>query len=275
MLGRTAVRRAIVTVLMVVASTALVACGEDEPEVPTLAMPDLVGTKIGQAEVQTYDALHTSLIYYDLSASGRQTDTDWVVVSTSPKAGADTKKFEKVYAWALPAAEYEWFQKNPTMPKLPARASVADLIGAGGPLEPVKALVKVRYSPGKAPKSAKVDPEDAERFTPRRGHNPEPADEPEDEWEARQGLLVAPTAGTLAVGSRPGANTQLRTGQFLVLLVVNRPPKKPVTPDPIDVPEIDVPDIDGGSGGGGGGLPGIPDGFPTPKIPNCPKQICG
>ncbi|MET3962105.1 hypothetical protein ABIE44_002039 [Marmoricola sp. OAE513] len=268
--------RALAVAALLLSAALVAGCGDDETKVPRLAMPDLVGKSIGDAETQTYDALHTSLIYYDLSPANRASANDWVIVATSPEAGKRTPKFEKVYAWALKKSEYDWFRKNPSMPKLPNGASAAKLLGKGGLLEPVADLVKVRYQPGKAPKKAEADPADTAAFVPDRGLHPDLSAEPVAEFGLRNGLRVAPTRGTVAVGALPPTGA-LRIGQFLVLLVVEKPPakpKKPETPD-FDVPVIETPDIDTGGGSGGSGGPGggmLGGGI---DIPGCPKQICG
>lgn len=270
--------RAFLVAAALVVAAVLTGCGEDEPDAPLLAMPDLVGQPVLTASSLTYDALHTSLVPVDLAPANRESGADWVVVATSPAAGARTPKFTKVYAWVLKASEYTWFTEHPTMPRIPVGTDAAELIGKDGLLAPVEELVQLRYLPGAAPSSAKPSKVDAAAFTPDRGLHPDLATEPPAEFGARAGLLAAPSAGTVAAGSRPGAAAELRVGQYLVVLVKPKPvekPRPPSTPDPI------TPATSGGSGGsgggstgGGGGTPSLPGGFPT-KIPNCPRQLCG
>lgn len=261
--------------VLMVGATVLTGCADDEQDAPMLAMPDLVGKPVLAASTATYDALHTSLVSYDLAPADRKGGSDWVVVATSPAAGEPTPKFTKVYAWVLKASEYDWFQDHPTMPKLPANADVAKLIGKGGLLAPVKDLLLIRYQPGKAPKSAKASPVDATAFTPDRGLHPDLATEPPAELAVRDGLLAAPVKGTVVAGSRPGSAGALRDGQYLVVLVIPKPPAKPKPP--VEAPRAPDPVLGGStggtSGGGGGGTPSLPDGFPD--IPNCPERICG
>lgn len=247
-----------------------------------LVMPDLVGQPVLAASTAAYDALHTSLISYDLAPADRTSGSDWIVVATSPAAGELTPKFTKVYAWALKASEYAWFEDHPTMPKVPANADMAKLIGKGGLLEPVKDLVLVRYRPGTAPKSAKPSEVDAAAFTPDRGLHPDLATEPPTELATRTGLLEAPAKGTIASGSRPVPSAALRVGQYLVVLVIPKPVEKPDPPnEPDPVPTGSTGSGTGSSGSGGngsdgsGGSPTLPGGFPTPKIPSCPQQLCG
>lgn len=258
----------------------LTGCGGDEDDAPMLAMPDLVGKPVAAALALTYDALHTSLVTYDLSPADREGADDWVVVATSPAAGKKTPKFNRVYAWVLKASEYAWFSEHPTMPKIPAKADVAKLVAKGGLLAPVKELVQLRYQPGKAPFSAAASPVDQAAHTPDRGLHPDLATEPPAEFRARAGLLAAPNRGTVTVGSRPATGSDLRVGQYLVVLVITKPkekPKPPAAPAPSTTGSSGGSGrSSGGSSGGssGSGIPGLPSGFPT-KIPNCPKAICG
>jgi hypothetical protein len=264
--------------MALVCALLLTACGE-EKKVETAAMPSIVGMTVGAGERLVYDVLHTSLVYYDQSPADRDSTNDWIIVSTFPAADAVTPTKKIVYAWALKRSEYDWFKAHPTMPKLPAKATLAKLVGPGGALAGVSELVKLRYQPGKAPQSAKPDPKDANAFTPDRGVRPDPSTEPAAELELRKTLMVAKPAGTIAVGSRPAPGATLRVGQYVVILAITKPPakKKPI-PGNFD---YDPPDLSGvggggsggsGGGGGGGGIPGLP-GIDIPNIP-CPKQIC-
>lgn len=251
--------------------TVLAACGGGPADAPNLTMPNLVGQTIGAAEDATYNALHTSLIYYDLSPANRESDNNWVVVATQPAAGTRTPKFRTVYAWVLRASEYAWFKAHPRMPSIPAGAKVARLIGTGGPLAPVKDLVLLRYPPGRAPAQAKPSPVDSQAFTPDRGLQPDLAAEPRAEWLLRQGLFAASAVGTVTLGTRPASGSTLRVGQYLVLLVAPAPPKKHPNAPPVSGTAP-------GSGGeathhSGSGHPhGLPGGI---KLPKCPPQLCG
>lgn len=266
-------------VALLLTTAALAGCGKDDAP-PTLTMPDLVGKPVSAAINQAYDALHTSLVTFDLSPLDRESATDWVVVGTSPAAGEKTPKFTKVYAWALKASEYRWFTENPTMPTIRAGADVAKLVAKGGVLAGVKDLVQIRYQPGKAPAAAKASPVDAAAFTPDRGLYPDLATEPEAEWQLREGLLEAPAKGTVTKGTQPSSTSRLRTGQLLVLLVIKKPAATPATPASSSgsgsTGGSSGGTSGGSSGGGGGGSngPQFPSGIPT-KIPNCPRQICG
>jgi hypothetical protein len=253
----------------------LAACGGKKAEpVPLLSMPDVVGMPISDAETSIYDGLHTSLYYYDQSPANRDIGSDWVIVSTYPAAGAKTKKFKLVYAWALQKNEYDWFKAHPTMPAIPKDATTASLLATGGMFRDVSALVQLRYQPGQAPSGAKSSTTDKGPFTPDRGKFTDPSTEPPPEYALRAGLLVAPVAGTEILSTRPAPGSALRVGQYLVLLAGPKSHKHATSNGSIKSSTSKT----STSGGNSGGTPHLPSGIPTNiSIPTnipCPSNIC-
>jgi hypothetical protein len=266
-----------VLALVLACAFGLAACGKKTEAVPVLSMPDVVGMPIIDAETSIYGSLHTSLLYYDQSPANRDVGSDWVVISTYPAAGAKTKKYKLVYAWALQKSEYDWFKAHPTMPVIPKNATSASLLGTGGLFAPVSALVQLRYQPGSAPSGAAPSTTDKGPFTPDRGNFPDPSIEPPAEYALQSGLLVASVAGTDIVSARPAPGAALRTGQYLVLLAAPKSRKHKSSHGSVSPSSSRSSDSTSG-GGSSGRTPHLPSGLPTKiNIPTnipCPSNIC-
>jgi hypothetical protein len=190
---------------------------------PIPEMPHLIGDRLDLAQSRL---AHSESIgdveRWDLSPRDRSVwaDENWTVALTEPAAGEPLHPGTTVYLFYLRTNEWRWFDRHPTMPGFHRRTPTDRLVGERGLFAPVSELIEFRYPKGRAPRGSwRADRPDDEGPP----LEPDPSKEPNSEWRPRQRLTEASNYGTLAVGSLPRRRQQLRTGQLLTLLVVEKP----------------------------------------------------
>lgn len=196
----------------------------------------------------------------DLSPRGRNPEDGWIVQATRPGPGEPVGRDTVVWLFALRPSEVAWFDANAAMPAVQAGLVARDLTSPGGQFEPVAELLDVRYAEQSATPQAPYQ-RMLEGLVP-----PNPAKEPDSEWQARTALREAHGVhAALTVGQIPAPGTALRRGQLPVVTIVDAPrPEAPALPGSL-----------GGSWAGDGRVY-VDDGDDDFNIPGwlCPTRFC-
>lgn len=236
---------------------------DDEKRAPKLpTMPELVGRRVDDAtaKLAAPPLKLTEVDRFDLSPRDREIwDSDnWTVVSTIPAAGKllDGRKVRLYY---LRNAEYSWFTRHRTMPRIKRYSDALDV--EDDRFNGVEELLEYRYGPGRSPDYASKPTSSTCEKRPVSVIAP-PLRESAARCRRRDRLDDG--YGGQIIGTQPAAGAKLNPGHLLTILVRDEPlPEPEPEPDRTSGGDIYVPDVD---------VPSVPD----VDIPDslCPTRWC-
>lgn len=220
----------VATLTACVATSDATPTADPTPTTPPIVMPDIVGLgaidawgALDDAGIDWIEDHGENDVFRDLSVLHRDVETyDWTIHTTIPRAGTSLEPGDTVIGFALETREYEFFERNPVMPKTGWKVDERISGYWGDEMADIVSLSDKRYIHSRTPA-------DADRTTTW----PEPdsglprAQDPsvEPRWERRVRARLAEAPGfDLFVGTIPAVGEPLRPGQAIVVLY--RPTRK-------------------------------------------------